>query len=368
MGQRKGWAVMIAVGSVAAAAFMGCSAGGEGADISAALEPTVPDDGQTAPLPSSTATAPSDAGAPKAQDAGKKTPPKPTTPPVDAGPPPPAPGEACSTPNQIIERACGRCGTQQAICLGGKVSEYGPCENEPETAECVPGTTKTEACGNCGTQTVTCDSYCSWTASACAGEPANACTPGGVTLTTAGCTTKDTFSSATCSESCTLGNFSNSCSAPPSMIRVAPTKGMANSTFAILSGSQVMPAMTFGTCPNGSVSSSTFSATAPYQYLTIRNPLTKPAKVTISTMNPAAWQSSSAVLTTYEGIVSPTDATARRACRNGTSTYGNKLQNVVIPAGTTISLYVSASSNFDAAKPTLTTGRVQVTVTTDDIQ
>jgi hypothetical protein len=362
MGQRKGWMVMVGVGCLAAAAFVGCSAGGDGSDISAALEPTEPDMGNTAPLPPSTAQAPTDAGAP-AKDAGKKAnPPKPA-PVVDAGPPPPAPGTACTTANQVFDRICGKCGTQQALCQGGKVSDYGPCEGE--AGECTAGTTKTEACGNCGTQTVSCDNTCSWTATACAGEPANACTPGGVDLITAGCATSNTFTSRSCSEACTWGDYSASCSAPPTSIRVAPTVGSANSTYAILKASQVMPTMSYGTCPSGSIS--TYTLTAPYQYLTIRNPLTKAAKVTITTAPAPNAASISTVLATYDGIVSPTDATSRKACRDGASTYGNKLAGVTIPANTTISLYVSASSNYDAAKPTSTTGRLQVTVTTDEI-
>lgn len=362
MGQRKGWMVMVGASCLAVAAFVGCSAGGDGSDLSAALEPTEPDTGNVTPLPPSTAQAPTDAGAPSNKDAGKKPPTKPPAPPVDAGPPPPSPGTACTTANQIYDRICGKCGTQQALCLGGKVSEYGPCEGE--AGECVAGTSKTEACGNCGTQTVTCDNTCSWTATACAGEPANACTPGGVDLVTAGCTTSNTFTSRSCSETCTWGDYSATCSAPPTSIRVAPTVGSQNSTYAVLKSSQVLPAISYGTCPNGSLS--TFTLTAPYQYLTIRNPLTKAAKVTITTGPAPNGPTISTTLATYDGIVAPTDAATRKACRESAS-YGNKITGVVIPANATISLFVSASSNYDAAKPALTTGRLQVTVTTDEI-
>src|SRR5688572_19408468 len=52
----------------------------------------------------------------------------------DAGPTAPAAGDACTKINEVFEKVCGKCGKHSAICLadgaGGKVSEYGACQNE----------------------------------------------------------------------------------------------------------------------------------------------------------------------------------------------------------------------------------------------
>lgn len=361
MGQRKGWMVVLGVGSLAAAAFMGCSANGS-ADVASDLAPEEPSTPSASLPPASqpTSTPPTDAGAP-AKDAGKK--PKPSNPPADAGPPPPSPGDACTTPNQEFTRSCGACGTQSALCeASGKVSEYGPCEGE--TGECTPGTSKTEACGNCGTRTITCDQFCSWSAPACQGEPANACTPGGVELTSASCG-KDLFRSRTCSESCQYPNFSDACSAPPTMVRVAPTPGQVNSTYVILRAGQVMPRLT-GSCPNAAVSSFSPVNTAPYQYMTVRNPGTKAAKVTITTSQVQGGPNISTTLATYDGVVSPTDIASRKTCTKGFS-YGPKLDGVVVAPGATITVFVGAPSNYDAANPNATTGRLDFSVSTDEL-
>ncbi len=362
MGQRKGWMAIVGAGCFAAAAFIGCSANGNNDASGLALEPTEPtDQGAQLPPPSTPtpAPAPVDAGAPK--DAGKK--PKPPAPPVDAGPPPPAPGDTCTTPSQEFTRQCGACGTQSALCeANGKVSEYGPCEGE--TGECTPGTVKEEACGNCGKRTITCDAFCSWPAAACVGEPANSCTPGGVELTTASCG-KDLFRSRTCSETCQYPNFSDACSAPPTMVRVPPTPGQVNSTYAILKSGQVMPRLS-GSCPNASIPAYGAAPTAPYQYLTVRNPGTKAAKVTIATAAAAGGTNISTTLAAYDGVQSPTDLSARKTCTKG-FTYGSKLDGVVIAPGATVTVFVGATQNYDAANPAQTTGRLEFTVTTDEL-
>lgn len=361
MGQRKGWMAIIGAGFLATAGFVGCSAAG-GGDVGLDIAPSEPQGGDTVlPPPSTTATPPTDAGAP-AKDAGKK-PPKPAQ---DAGPPPPpAPstGDACGTVGAQFERACGACGTQQALCeANGKVSEYGPCEGQ--TGECTPGTVREEACGNCGKTTISCDAFCSWTQTACAGEPANACTPGGTELTTASCG-KDTFRSRTCSESCQYGNFSDACSAPPTMVRVPPTPGMTNSTFVLLRPGQVLPRLT-GSCPNAKVSSFSPVNSAPYTYLTVRNPGTKPAKVTISATQVQGGPNILTTMAVYDGIVSPTDATARNTCTKG-FTYTGQVDGVTVAPGATISVFVGAQQDYSAADPSKTTGRMQFSVVTDEI-
>lgn len=358
MGERKGWVGLFGAGCLTAAAIVGCSAAGSTDESGLALEPTEPTPSAALP-PSAPTPPPTDAGAP-AKDAGKK--PKTPPPPVDAGPPPPAPGDACTTPDAVFQRMCGKCGTQEALCQSnGKVSDYGPCEGE--AGECVAGTTEEVACGNCGKQTRTCDNTCSWTMTACAGEPANSCSPGGVDLVTAGCTTTNTFKSRTCSETCQYGNYSDSCSAPPTMVRVAPTPGQVNSTYLILKSTQTMPSMS-GPCATATLS--TYTTTAPYQYMTVRNPNSKPTKVTISTSAAPNGSTIGTTIAVYDGVVAPTDLAGRKACAKGFA-YGSKIDEVVVQPGATISVFVGTTSNYNAASPASTTGRIQFSVQTDEL-
>lgn len=94
------------------AAFVGCSA--EGVFSSDPEDSPSTDNSATLPPPSGGSSgghaggAAADGGKPAKADAS-----------VDAGPPPPAPGSACSTIDQIFERPCGACGKQQALCLAG---------------------------------------------------------------------------------------------------------------------------------------------------------------------------------------------------------------------------------------------------------
>jgi hypothetical protein len=127
--------------------------------------------------------------------------------------PPPTPGSACTTLDEITKRPCGTCGIQEALCLdrpdGTLVwSDYAACWGEVPGG-CVPGTQESAPCGNCGTAVRTCTPYCAWSTSTCS-EPAGACAPGSTDLTSAGCT-GGTTRERTCSAACTWGNFSATC-------------------------------------------------------------------------------------------------------------------------------------------------------------
>lgn len=197
------WVRCAMAGFVGTFVVVGCTADGDSGQTTVPTEPD--DDGGSVFLPppsgdedasSSEDSGPKkDAGKTDAGDAGK-----------DSGPPAPVPGTACTVPDQITQRSCGKCGKQETICQAGdgglQWSEYGPCAGEAGT--CLPG--ETQACGDCGTQT--CSSFCGW--GTCNGQPAGHCSPGAIQNTTAGCPTNG-YRSRTCSATCTYGSYSAIC-------------------------------------------------------------------------------------------------------------------------------------------------------------
>ncbi|MBS2013384.1 MAG: hypothetical protein JST00_10880 [Deltaproteobacteria bacterium] len=191
-------------GAVGTSVIVGCTASGDTGETPPAEDPEADSGGAVLPPPGdpveagpATDAAGKDSGKTDAGDAGK-----------DSGPPAPVEGAACTTPDTIASRTCGKCGKQETICQAGTAdaglswSEYGPCAGE--TGTCLPGTT--QPCGNCGTQT--CTSFCGW--GACTGQPLNHCAPGTIQNTTAGCPSSG-YRSRTCSTACQWGAYSTSC-------------------------------------------------------------------------------------------------------------------------------------------------------------
>jgi hypothetical protein len=360
---------------------VGCSADGSGSFVD--VEPTEPDEGG-AQLPASTSGGTSgssgssgssgDGGTKPPKDAGKDAP-------VDAGPPPPAPGTACTTIDEVKKKACGACGTQSTVCLadgasGGKWTEYSPCENEL-VGGCIPGTVVDEACGNCGTMKKTCTQYCAFSATACNGQPASSCVPGGVDLSNAGCPTPDVFRRRSCSSTCAYDNFSMACDAPPTIVEVGPTMGSVTSTVAILTQGQTLSRMT-GTCPTATFAT---GAATPYVYVRVHNPLAKAATVAIYNSLATGGVAYKTVLAAYAGAAGPTDEATRKTCLKGAATYGTTAltgdskfasldgtRAVTIAPGATVSVYVAAYNTFDPLKPADSTGKVKLNVQTMSLE
>src|SRR5688500_11024832 len=116
---------------IGVAVFVGCSAdGGFLGDLTGGGD----DDGANgASLPPSSSG--SSGGSSSGDGADASKPKKPDAAAADAGPPPPEPGDTCAKVDQIFERPCGACGSQEAICLSDqsgalKVSDYSVCLSE----------------------------------------------------------------------------------------------------------------------------------------------------------------------------------------------------------------------------------------------
>ena len=105
--------------------------------------------------------------------------------------------------NDTIDRRCGLCGNQRALCEAGRVvGAYGPCTGEKTTpGACLPGARNTQSCGLCGTQTRTCDTSCTYVETACMGEVAGGCVAGSVKYN-ATCPNPNEFRKTTCSATC----------------------------------------------------------------------------------------------------------------------------------------------------------------------
>jgi len=297
-----------------------CSASGDSSpDLSETPSGTEP--GATLPPPGTNNPSPgSDAG-----DAGKPGKPKPgNDASVDAGPPPPAPGTTCANPDQIFARACGACGTQEAICLEGKVSEYSACDREL-LGGCVPGTIVDESCGNCGTHKKTCTKYCAWNTTACAGEPVSSCSAGTVAWTTAGCA-QGTFRDRACGATCQWGNF-QSCSAPDFVVKVPATVGKTSNVIVQLSSAYVGKRVT-GSCT--AATGATVSTTDKHlvAFVRVENPNAQSA--TVSAWNAQAPGAAiiNTVLVAY--ATKPTTDEQLKACEKGAGDYCN---TAAVPCG-----------------------------------
>jgi hypothetical protein len=327
---------------------VGCGADGSGGPIDEATDPQPTDPGATLPPPSDPGTPPAatDAGAAK-KDA--------SPPPVDAGPPPPDPGTACPTIDEVKTRSCGACGTQSTLCEAdgdsgaGKWSAYGPCTGEL-AGGCIPGTVTTEACGNCGTLTKTCTKYCAYTSTTCSGEPAGSCAPGNVDLSSASCTTPNTYRQRTCGSTCTYGSFGASCAPPPTTVEVPVTAGQVTGTLVTFSSDQTA-ALLAGTCPSATTSTTTTTA---YTYVTVHNPNALSATVAIYNSQATGGTVFTTELAAYDGTTVPAN---RATCLKGVATYGTSaltgsssfasLDNtraVTIPAGGSVIVYDAARS------------------------
>ena len=378
MGGVRSGVVTFAVASLfGVVAVVGCSADGSSGAVDETTTPTDPAATPPAQLPpGSKSPGDPDASKPAPKDAGKDST-------VDAGPPPPVPGTACPVIDEVKKKKCGACGDQGTICLGsggdagggGKWSDYSPCANEL-AGGCIPGTTMTEGCGNCGSRTKTCSQYCGYSASACKGEPPMSCVPGAVDISNAGCASPDTYHQRTCASTCTYGNYGLTCDPAPTTIAVGPTVGSVTSTIATLTSAQITTRLG-GLCPTATLTA--VATQTPYVYLKVHNPLATSVLVSIYDSVAPGGVVFPTILASY-GAATPATDVARKACVKGVNDFGNDLLTgdsdfaslddvdaVTIPAGGTVTIYNAAYNKFNAANPTLSTGRVKVNVRTEKI-
>ena len=355
---------------------VGCSANGSG-DAVDDTTPTDPMTGSpTAKLPAQTPVAPDpDAGKATAKDAGKDAY-------VDAGPPPPVPGTACPTIDEVKKKKCGACGEQETLCLGngsdaggGTWSAYSSCLGEL-TGGCIPGTVVNEACGNCGTRVKTCSQYCAFSTAACSGQPPASCVPGSVDLSGAGCANTTTFHQRTCASTCSFGNFGLTCDAAPTSITAGPTLGSVSSTIVTLTSTQVTTRLG-GSCPTATLTP--VATQTPYAYIKVHNPLASSIVVSIYNSLAPGGVVFPTLLASY-GAATPTTDPLRKACVQGVNDFGNDsltgdasfaslddVYAVTIPANGTVTVYNAAQTKYSAANPTQSIGNVKLTVRTEQV-
>lgn len=342
-----------------AAATAGCAAGDEPTSAEQTEEPALPAEPSPKLPPPSNPGSDTDDGEVMAsspdggQDAGPKSPPT------------PAPGQPCTVIDQIFTRACGACGKQTALCLaedGGapKVSEYSACAGEVNGG-CIAGTVEEVPCGNCGTQKRTCDATCKWFTAACV-QPQGACKAGTVEYTVAGCPTKNTYRSRSCSASCGWSAY-GACLEPANetVIEVNPTVAQSNTASVTLSTSQMAGAIpSGGSCPAATILAGNY----PYAYVEIRNTTSTQATVRVTTATPAGGKFISTQLAGYKVPFVPSGDEARKTCDFGPS---SSLSGIVVEPGTSVLVYLRAWYEYDAANPTQSTGIVNVNVRTEKL-
>ncbi len=121
----------------------------------------------------------------------------------------PKAGDPCpvgTNVNDTIDRRCGLCGMQRALCEAGRiVGTYGACMNESSSSSaCLPGLRRTVACGTCGTKAERCNNACAIESGLCQNEVAGGCVAGSIRYL-ATCADPDQVRRQSCSATCVLG-------------------------------------------------------------------------------------------------------------------------------------------------------------------
>ncbi len=281
---------------------------------------------------------------------------------ADASPPPPAPGQSCTTVDQVFTRTCGACGTQSALCFSsdggaGIVSEYNPCSGEVQGG-CTAGTAEELACGNCGTQKRKCSTSCVWSVGTCV-EAAAACKAGTVEYSPAGCPSASTYRMRTCQGTCAWTPYS-ACAAPvnETVVDVAGTVAQTTTRVVNLSAAQMAAGLEEdGTCPVAYLEVGNY----PFRYVELRNLTGKAATVAISISAAANSDDLYPLFATYTLPIVPMTQAERLACVAGPTDY---TANVTIPVGQSILVYVSSYYEYDPSYPSESTGDVTLAVRT----
>jgi hypothetical protein len=258
-------------------------------------------DSSTDPVDARADTGKPDAKADSALDAAKE---------AEAGPKAPEPGDACTSPGTVFQRACGACGTQEAVCeANNKVSDYSFCAGEV-AGGCTPGATRSAPCGKCGTRNEVCQNNCTWAVGACGGEPPQACTPLEEKYITAGCSAPSTFRKQVCQNNCQYGPPSPlPCfDFPPDVTIAGAVDGEVTYDGNLTPLTDRIARVASGTCP------STLSTTlTSYSYLVVKNPTAQTAKVEIYYTAPAGGANIDTITGVYNVPPPKTDA-ERQAC------------------------------------------------------
>lgn len=254
----------------------------------------------------------------------------------------PKTGDACPPGvnlNDTVDRRCGLCGTQKALCETGKVvGAYGACTGEKTGAGvCLPGERKITSCGFCGTQVQNCDNTCAYITGLCQNEVANGCTANEVTYIEGICATATDVRKQTCSAACAKGAPEPCAPRPIDEITVSQTAGQTVTGNFQTTGTIKAPLLS-GSCP------ATESATVSSFYHWVRVKNAGADEVTVSLANgiPAGSSTRPAVtLTGYAGSTIPAD---RKACTLSPVTSSPERITFAIPAGGSVMVLTQLDS------------------------
>lgn len=250
-----------------------------------------------------------------------------------------APKEGAACPpgvniNDTIDRRCGFCGTQRALCEAGAggakvVGAYGACTGEKTGAGvCLPGERKINACGFCGTQVQNCDNTCAYITGLCQNEVVNGCTANEVTYIEGVCATATDVRKQTCSAACAKGSPEPCAPRPIDEITVSQTAGTTVTGNFQTTGSLKVPLLS-GACP--ATESSTVSSL--YHWVRVKNTGAQEVTVTLSNGVPVGGSRPAVTFTGYAGSTIPTD---RKACTLPPATTSPEKITFAIPANSAI--------------------------------
>ncbi len=266
-----------------------------------------------------------------------------------------APVEGANCPagvplNGVVERRCGKCGTQKAFCeaqAGGganKIGVYSACSGEKTAANaCLPRERIVSACGFCGTQAKECDTSCSYIEGACQGQVAGGCVAGEVSYVEGVCNgagqTPTDVRKQTCSASCALGAPEPCAPRPIPELIVSQTAAATVSTENETIGT--IARLSTGACPV------TASATVTsYQWVRVKNDGADSVNVTITNVAPMGGTKSDTVFTTYPGPNLPAD---RLQCTGSVTDFPESV-TLNIPAGGSVIVHQNAFSGTGKLK------------------
>ena len=276
-----------------------------------------------------------------------------------------ATGATCASENDVVDRRCGKCGNQQALCVKQtdgslKVGTYGGCRNENMSANaCLANAQRLgAACGLCGKTLQTCDvgTMCEWSDVSCEGEVAAGCEAGSVRHVAVGCS-GDQVQRQECSAAC-VWKAPEACAVRGADELALPTAAGVTTTFeATLWGSPVA-ALAEGACP------ASLSATMGNpQYTKIHNPTAASVRVNLWVSRSVAGALPDVVMAVYNRATVPPADADRMACAGKVVAAASGLLGsdaVVIPAGGDIIVLVSSKRGGSVNAPFVLNAQLDV--------
>ena len=257
---------------------------------------------------------------------------------------PTAPVEGANCPagvplNGVIERKCGKCGSQKAFCeaqpAGGpnKVGAYSACTGEKTgPAACLPRERIISACGFCGTQAKECDSTCAYIEGTCSGQVVGGCVAGEVTYVEGVCSgagqTPTDVRKQTCSAACALGAPEPCAPRPIPELTISQTAAATVSTENETIGT--IARLNTGACPV----TATATVTS-YQWVRVKNDGADSVNVTITNVAPAVGSKPDTVMSTYPGPNLPVD---RLQCTGSVTDFPESITLNIPAAGSVMVL------------------------------